>query len=194
MKFVLKRELRWLVFLLVPFVFLLIIHVVIPLTFLTQSTPLLQENYNIDKKGLEFRTIYSLQQINQQIITDRLTQYYKIFEDLHYLIVQEQIGLLSINPGEITLNNAYKIAEDINAGLLPANYTEEKSMWFATNCTNFQDLDDWQKYTYITYSAVEPYIRSLLKLNENSSLLAIKTHLSVGGTTISYQYPSHMEE
>lgn len=79
MKFVLKRELRWLIFLLVPFVFLLIIHVVVPLTFLTQSTPLLQESYNIDKKDLEFRTIYSLQQINQQIITGRLMQYYKIF-------------------------------------------------------------------------------------------------------------------
>jgi hypothetical protein len=137
MKFVLKRELRWLIFLLVPFVFLLIIHVVVPLTFLTQSTPLLQENYNIDKKDLEFRTIYSLQQINQQIITGRLMQYYKIFEDLHYLIVQEQLELLSINPGEITLNNAYKFAEEINAGRLPANYTEEKSMWFAQNDSNY---------------------------------------------------------
>lgn len=108
--------------------------------------------------------------------------------------MQEQLELLSINPGEITLNNAYKISQDISAGGLPANYTEEKSMWFAINRTNFQDLDDLQKYTYITYSAVEPYIRSLVKLNEHSSLLGIKTRLSVGNTTISYQYPSQMEE
>lgn len=50
MKFVLKKEIRWLVFLLLPFIFLLIIHVLVPLLIITQSNPLLQSTYNIDKK------------------------------------------------------------------------------------------------------------------------------------------------
>jgi hypothetical protein len=50
MKFVLKKEIRWLVFLLVPFVCFLILHVLAPLLILTQSNPLLQSSYNIKKK------------------------------------------------------------------------------------------------------------------------------------------------
>ena len=86
MKFVLKRETRWLVFLLLPFILLLIIHMLTPLLIITQSNPLLQSSYSIHTKSLEFRTIYAFQQINQQILSERLNQYYCIFRNIQSFI------------------------------------------------------------------------------------------------------------
>jgi hypothetical protein len=40
-----KKELRWLIFLIVPFVIILTIHVVIPVTFILNSNPIFEDSY-----------------------------------------------------------------------------------------------------------------------------------------------------
>lgn len=150
MKFVLKKETRWLVFLLLPFICLLIIHVLTPLLFITQSNPLLQSTYNIDKKTLEFRTIYAFQQINQQILSERLSQYYRIFQNIQAFIQPQTFKGQVIDTTKINFNNAYLFGMN-NSG---TGYYELISMWFAPNCTQYSQLSPLQQDIYHSYAAV----------------------------------------
>lgn len=59
-----KHEIGKLLFMVLPFLIMVVIHVSIPLTFALRTLPLAQDNYNIQNSDLQLTTVYSYQEIN----------------------------------------------------------------------------------------------------------------------------------
>jgi hypothetical protein len=59
-----KNELRWLMFMLIPFVIFLIIHFLVPLMFLLNANPIVEESYNNERIKLEQNSVRSLAILN----------------------------------------------------------------------------------------------------------------------------------
>lgn len=146
-------------FLLIPFLSLLAVHMLVPLFFTLNTVPLLQEAYNSQRTTLEHHNVRSFTEINEQIITAQLNKYYQVFKTLQYLLDSAPHDFPALLRISAQLNNAYLFAQ---AHPLNSSYSQPLSMWFAPNVTHFSQLGPEQFEAIIAYSGVEPYLRALL--------------------------------
>lgn len=145
MKLEIKKEVGWLIFLLIPFLFFLVVHFVIPLCYITQTIPLLQDNYNAEQILLRHHNLRSTTQTNSRIANRKLLKYYEAFYNLEKILEQNSLAYQQSNVTSITLNNAYSFAQQILSNNLGFGYKEQVSMWFATNKTTFDVLTPLQQ-------------------------------------------------
>jgi hypothetical protein len=64
---------------LIPFISIIIVHILIPLYFTIDTIPLLQVNYNNGKTSLQHHNLMAFSKINTDIVTNKLNKYYDIF-------------------------------------------------------------------------------------------------------------------
>jgi hypothetical protein len=145
MKLEIKKEVGWLIFLLIPFLFFLVVHFVVPLCYITQTIPLLQDNYNAEQILLRHHSIRSITQTNSRIANRKLIKYYEAFYNLEKRIEENSPGYQSSNLASVTLNNAYAFTQKMVNNGLGEGYREQLSMWFATNKTTFDELTPLQQ-------------------------------------------------
>lgn len=63
-KYIKKNDMKWLVFLILPLFLGLILHFVIPISFILNSNPIAESSYNNEKIILEQQTVRSLSILN----------------------------------------------------------------------------------------------------------------------------------
>ena len=78
------------------------------------------------------------------------------------------------------LNSALEIAQSIDNGTRDSEFTEEKSMWFATNATSTTEFNTNQAAIFSLYQTVEPFVRAIIG-KQNSSLSGLSTFISASG-------------
>lgn len=108
-----KSEYRWLLFILLPFILILVIHFLIPLEFALQSSPVVQESYNSQKIQIEQVAIRSLARLNSEVVSAKLQTYLNFLSVLTRLINEpDPTRYLTMNLSPTTLNNAYVYTQD----------------------------------------------------------------------------------
>lgn len=113
MKIEIKKEIGWLVFMLLPLIFLLVVHFSIPLSYIIQSNPLIQDNYRNKQIILRHHIVQSSNQINSKIINKKLSKYYDIMNNLVISINQNTPSSLYMNVSKTVLNNAYLFVQNL---------------------------------------------------------------------------------
>lgn len=67
-----QKEIGWLVFMLIPFVSMLVVHVLIPLYFIIETVPLLQVSYNNGRMSLQHHSVMAFSEVNSVIFSNKL--------------------------------------------------------------------------------------------------------------------------
>lgn len=160
------REIRWLTFLLIPLVTLLTVHFIVPLSFIVESFPLVQDTMleqNIDMQQLSMR---SLSALSQNKITDFFGKITSGQLSLISLLGMNQYKCLKINEQNFKLSNAYAYAQMVQTQGNNRTTTQNQSMWFATGVEQSQSLSTGQQQLLQNYKNVEPFISPLLSASD----------------------------
>ena len=122
------------------------------------------------------------------------TRYYLDFQLLQSILTTSpQYTTTTVNTSGLTLNSALSIGEAVNNGSLSANYSEDVSMWFATNTSSTNEFSLTQQAIYAIYLQVEPFIRAILSAH-NSSLASVDTFIVSSGEEMFFGFPSRYEQ
>lgn len=138
-----KKELRWLAFILGPFIAMLSLYVIIPLQITTSFLNIFNEVYGFTSAGLHFRnSARSMHLQNSKIIR---SNYEELALQLNFFV---GISTSKINAGinasehNNTLLNAFMIEQNSPLLFSEKNKINEYSIWFDINNKyhNLQDL------------------------------------------------------
>jgi hypothetical protein len=127
-----NKEMRWLAFLLVPFVVLLSLHFLIPLAFIMQSYPIVQVSIQQNNIFLGQTSTRSFTYNAQLKLIDFLNSFSNTQQTILDLLEDQQSRSIGLKTQGISLNNAYNYSEKVVEENLYLNSTQNRSMWFAT--------------------------------------------------------------
>lgn len=102
-----NKEMRWLAFLLVPFVVLLTLHFLIPLAFILQSYPIVQDFIHQNSIFLGQTSTRSFTYNAQVKLIDFINSFSNTQQTIRNLIASQQHSSVRIKTQYISLNNAY---------------------------------------------------------------------------------------
>lgn len=136
----LKKEMRWMAFLLVPLIILLALHFFIPLQFVLNSYPVLTQDYNNRISQMQQDTARAHAVANQRIlqavlrkersVLTRLVRFYEGFTP------SSSVG--TNNP--LAINDGCQFAREVGAGQRSSSDRIKQSMWFSSTCGEKEQL------------------------------------------------------
>jgi uncharacterized membrane protein len=141
MKF--KKEYRWLMFLLLPFIVFMLVLFMVPLEFVLNAQPLATQNYNAQKTELEQIPVRAAVVAHTQKLNNQMT----VFNQLLNLFFEAQktMRFVAIDVGKINMYNAQNYYQN---HLSTPNGKEYFSMWFAMEVTVANGLSTLQLAAY----------------------------------------------
>lgn len=141
MKF--KKEYRWLMFLLLPFIVFMLVLFMVPLEFVLNAQPLATQNYNAQKTELEQIPVRAAVVAHTQKLSNQLTAYNQLIN--LFFEAQKTMRFVAIDVGKINMYNAQDYYQN---HLSTPSATEYLSMWFAKAVTAASSLSTLQLAAY----------------------------------------------
>jgi hypothetical protein len=188
------KKLGWLTFLLLPFVILLVLHFVIPLSFVVDSYPTLQDDLLQLTIGQKRTSIRSFTYTTMQTINKFFNSFANIQNNLLSLIKNGESKAIKINQENVKLVNAFIFSTNIVSQDLRLNTTQNQSMWFATGVEQSQSLSTGQQQLLQNYKNVEPFISPLLAASGEFVHSLAFYLVSNDSEALFLEYPSRFSE
>lgn len=135
-----KAELRWLIFLIIPLIIMLIVNVAIPLALVLRGEIVFSDFYQGERVTGEETSIHSLTSNMAASASNFFGSLVNSQRTLSNLIANKKMKNIETISQSVGLNSAYAFSQGIRENSLELNTTQNTPMWFATNMSVFSQL------------------------------------------------------